>query len=120
MCQHGYYVYVPAGLTLCDLHAAYWSEQTAIISLYNINRLVLITQTECVYCAVRTESLYIIQGNLSLYRIILEREELVDFLATDGVTRTPSAVRTSKHRDHNEIKAPECAVQNFQTHIQCK
>jgi len=33
-------------------------EQTAIISLYNINWLVCITQTECVYCAVRTESLY--------------------------------------------------------------
>jgi hypothetical protein len=30
------------------------SEQTAIISLYNINWLVCITQTECVYCAVRT------------------------------------------------------------------
>jgi len=37
------------------------SEQTAIISLYNINWLVFITETECVYCAVRTESLYIIQ-----------------------------------------------------------
>ena len=31
------------------------SEQTAIISLYNINWLVCITETECVYCAVRTE-----------------------------------------------------------------
>ena len=31
------------------------SEQTAIISLYNINRLVFITETVCVYCAVRTE-----------------------------------------------------------------
>ena len=30
------------------------SEQTAIISLYNINWLVFITQTLCVYCAVRT------------------------------------------------------------------
>ena len=30
------------------------SEQTAIISLYNINWLVFITETECVYCAVRT------------------------------------------------------------------
>ena len=30
------------------------SEQTAIISLYSINWLVFITQTECVYCAVRT------------------------------------------------------------------
>jgi len=30
------------------------SEQTAIISLYNINSLVCITERECVYCAVRT------------------------------------------------------------------
>ena len=35
-------------------------EQTAIISLYSINWLVCITETECVYCAVRTGSLYII------------------------------------------------------------
>jgi hypothetical protein len=33
------------------------SEQTAIISLYSINWLVFITETECVYCAVRTESI---------------------------------------------------------------
>jgi len=32
-------------------------EQTAIISLYSINWLVFITETECVYCAVRTGSL---------------------------------------------------------------
>jgi len=37
------------------------SEETAIISLYNINWLVFITETECVYCAVRTGFLYIIQ-----------------------------------------------------------
>jgi hypothetical protein len=30
------------------------SEQTAIISLYSINWLVFIAETECVYCAVRT------------------------------------------------------------------
>jgi len=30
------------------------SEQTAIISLYSINWLVFITETECVYCGVRT------------------------------------------------------------------
>ena len=35
-------------------------EQIAIISLYSINWLVFITETECVYCAVRTGSLYII------------------------------------------------------------
>ena len=39
---------------------------------------VFVTETGRVYCAVRTGSLYIIQRNLSLYRIILEREELVD------------------------------------------
>jgi hypothetical protein len=31
------------------------SEQTAIISLYSVNWLVFVTETECVYCAVRTE-----------------------------------------------------------------
>ena len=36
-------------------------EQTTIISLYSINLLVCITETECFYCAVRTGSLYIIQ-----------------------------------------------------------
>ena len=35
-------------------------EQTAIISLYSINWLVCVTERECVYCAVRTGSLYII------------------------------------------------------------
>ena len=35
-------------------------EQTAIISLYSINWLVCVTETECVYCVVRTGSLYII------------------------------------------------------------
>ena len=35
-------------------------EQTSIISLYSINWLVCITETECVYCAVRTGYLNII------------------------------------------------------------
>ena len=39
------------------------SEQTAIISLYNINWLVCITETERVYCAVRTGYLNIIHIN---------------------------------------------------------
>jgi len=43
------------------------SEQTAIISLYNINWLVFITQTQCVHCAVRTGSLTVIQVNLSVW-----------------------------------------------------
>jgi hypothetical protein len=40
------------------------SEQTAIISLYSINWLVCITETECVYCAVRTGCLNGIQVQL--------------------------------------------------------
>jgi len=39
-------------------------EQIAIISLYSINWLVGITETACVYCAVRTGSLYIIQDKI--------------------------------------------------------
>jgi len=42
------------------------SEQTAIISLYNINWSVFITERESVYCAVRTGYLNIIQVDLSL------------------------------------------------------
>jgi hypothetical protein len=59
-------VYVPPGLTFTNStfcpHSVFmcfvWiSEQTAIISLYSINWLDFITETECVYCAVRTGSL---------------------------------------------------------------
>jgi hypothetical protein len=42
------------------------SEQTAIISVYNINWLVFITETESVYCAVRTGSLHTRNGKLKL------------------------------------------------------
>ena len=45
------------------------SEQTAIISLYNINRLVFITETECVYCAVRPGYINTRQVKWSLQRI---------------------------------------------------
>jgi len=37
------------------------SEQTAIISLFSINWLALVTEVECVYSAVRTGYLNIIQ-----------------------------------------------------------
>jgi len=36
-----------------------FSEQTVVIPLCSINRLVFITKTECVYCAVRVWSFYI-------------------------------------------------------------
>jgi len=46
------------------------SEQTAIISLYNINWLICITETKCVYCAVRT-------GELNITLVIFYFELLV-------------------------------------------
>jgi hypothetical protein len=46
------------------------SEQTAIISLFSINWLDFITETECVYCAVRTGSLCIIQVHFGTSRVI--------------------------------------------------
>ena len=46
-------------------------EQTAIISLYNINLLVFITETECVYCAVRTGYFNIIQVIIFISRVHL-------------------------------------------------
>jgi len=48
------------------VHFVWIWEQTAIIPLYSINWLVFITETVCVYCAVRTGYLNIIRVNLSL------------------------------------------------------
>ena len=39
-------------------------EQTSIIPLYSVDWLVFVTETECVYCAVRTECLHIIHLSL--------------------------------------------------------
>ena len=44
--------------------------KTAIISLYGIKEEVFITETESVYCAVRTESLNVIQFNLRFEKVI--------------------------------------------------
>jgi len=59
----------PHSVFMCSV----WiSEQTAIISQHNINWLVFITETESVYCAVRTEHLYIIQIDLRQCRTSYE------------------------------------------------
>jgi hypothetical protein len=47
------------------------SEQTAIISLYSTNCLVFVTETECVYCAVRAGSLYRTQVSHRLYSVCI-------------------------------------------------
>jgi len=44
-------------------------EQTTIISLHNINWLVCITETECVYCAVRTGCFIVIPVTLDLQQV---------------------------------------------------
>jgi hypothetical protein len=66
------------------------SEQTAIISLYSINWLVCITATECVYCAVRKETLYIIQLNarLMLFHNFLTMDEVLQQASFTVVTET--------------------------------
>ena len=48
-------------------------EQTAIISLYSINWLVFITETECVYCAVGAEYSSIILVNLCLIQLMVHK-----------------------------------------------
>jgi len=52
------------------------SEQAAIISLYSINKVVFITDTECVYGAVGTGSLCIILRSAhTVYLCVLCRSE---------------------------------------------
>jgi hypothetical protein len=48
-------------ILLVILRTTRFNMQQFCVSLYSFNWLVFITETECVYCAVRTESLNIIQ-----------------------------------------------------------
>ena len=84
---------------LCSAHSAFicfvWiSEQTAIISLYSINWLVCMTERECVYCAVRTGSLYIILRSAHiLYLCVLcgsqNKQRLFPYTALTGRVLRP-------------------------------
>jgi hypothetical protein len=76
-------LYLPLDLTFrcctvwpqSDFMCLVWiSEQTAIISLYGIKWLVFITETECVYCAVRAGSSKSIQ---------------VSYISGNGTANTP-------------------------------
>ena len=82
-------------------------EQTAIISLYSINWLVCTTETECVYCAVRTESQdkrlkrWPPQSiSLLRYRWVPDRKALNTFCAWD---MSKMALRTS-----SQPSVPNC------------
>jgi hypothetical protein len=59
--HHGYFMLNVNSPTFCPhsvfVYSVWSSEQGAIISVCNINGLVFITETEFVYCAVRTEAL---------------------------------------------------------------
>ena len=58
-----------------------------IISLYNINWLVCITETECVYCAVRTGSLYVILFNFnaqSFHLVLLGGQSVFALVFSDS------------------------------------
>jgi len=72
--------------------------QTAIISLYSIKWLVFITETECVYCAVRTGYLHAMQVNFSLPRVkvqnilnVLERRASVIYGELHSRAHAPSS-----------------------------
>ena len=76
-------------------------EQTSIISLYSINWLVFITETECVYCAVRTGSLYnIIKGYLNPQHLC---SGSVDYSPSSFVSKM-LAVGRSTHPHHRQVK----------------
>jgi hypothetical protein len=88
------------GLTLrtsaCCLHVYVYmcfvqvSEQTAVIFLYSMNWLVIITERECVYCAVQTGSLNVIQDNLN---ILPRLRQLVAVLSPQRPGLDPSPMR---------------------------
>ena len=90
-------------------------EQTAIISLYSINWLVFITETECVYCAVRTGSLTTLHVNFHSYRIKILLSHLYLFLlqyvfATDYF-KVADGVRFAAeflHKTVNELSPEFC------------
>jgi len=99
-------------------------EQTAIISLYNIDWLVFMTETECVYCAVRstfyvlpTQCVYVfcvdLRTNSDYFTV---QHWLVVFYNSDGESLTPGKKSTLKllHIDfslHNSVQHSHLLIQ---------
>ena len=80
------YTFSPHSVFMCFVWI--W-EQTAIISLYSINWLVCVTETGCVYCAVRTGYLYtILRSAHTVYLCVLcgseNRQRLFPYTALTG------------------------------------
>ena len=89
------------------------SEQTAIISLYNFNRLIFITQTQCVYCAVRTGYLYVIQIRSALFWDITQRQVVIPcprFRTTSSfhlqMPTNPSTIDAVRYANRPLISSP--------------
>jgi hypothetical protein len=61
-------------------------EQTSIISLYSINWLVFITETECVYCAVRNGYVYTVDLEVSIRMQIFWGDILFPDVSEEGST----------------------------------
>jgi len=82
-------------------------EQTAIISLYSINWLVCKTETECVYCAVRTGSLN-------------QTDSLSSFggLPQKYTQRRQETHQTEQHNDW-PTSTPRCLTHNQQRRYAC-
>jgi hypothetical protein len=99
------------------------SEQTAIISLYNINWLVFITETECVYCAVRTESLNVIQANRlfkglsnKCYRQSHRKQDSPkEICSACACARITTLTAIQKYERAREVKQAAVVVQACQT-----
>ena len=66
--------YVLPTQTLFMCFVCIW-EETAIISLYNFNWLIFVTEKECVYCAVRTECLHVLM-KFRLRELMFQRYSL--------------------------------------------
>jgi hypothetical protein len=68
------------------------SEQTQTFPLYVISRLVIKTETESVYCAVRTESLYNTDTSRSLKVNMVPTPNLASMGLTSPTFSPPSTV----------------------------
>jgi hypothetical protein len=86
------------------------SEQTAIISLYNINWLVFITETESVYCTVRTGALSENSGFCHSVGKIFALLDCYPDLVGTSYPYFSAACQSHLQRSSSPIGPPECLI----------
>jgi len=93
-------------------------EETAIISLHYINWMVFTTETECVYCAVRTGSLYSNQVNARICsRDVAQEASLLPLISERRVPTQVSPCETSGGQsDTGTCFSPSSSVSPCQHH----